>query len=471
MIVARSGRSAFVATLLPMLTATVAAQVNWSQVSGAGAPMAYGGFAWDGARARLVAFGGEASGVPSDQQREFNPTSLSWATINPATRPSPRRRPAMAFDEARGVCVMFGGGAGTGGNTFLNETWTWDGTNWTQRFPTTVPGPRFGAAMAYDSLRQVVVMHGGFVQSGLDTGDLWEWNGTDWTQRTPAGGPSARGAHRMVFDATRGFTLLYGGYSTPGQTTLADTWIWDGNSWTAGPGGPGSLCDQLFVHDSHRQRVVLFGGLRITGPSLIDLNATWEWNGIAWTPRTTATPPSGRSSMACGFDPVSGRILSGGGGTSGGTQFGTTFALRPTSPATVTSFGTGCPTTGGPVQLNALSMPYVGGAFEHQIAGGPPLGFVGLLAFGGSNTTWNGLPLPLDLTVLGAPGCQALVSPDVLLTVLLNAGAGSVTWNLPNVPSFVGQSFFTQAVILDPQSPLAFQIGASSGRQFTIGAP
>lgn len=446
------------------------AQVNWSQVAGSAAPMAYGASAWDAARGRLVAFGGEQGAAQTDATRTFDPATSAWTLQNPPTRPSARRRPAMAFDAARGECVMFGGGAGT--STFLADTWTWNGSTWTQRFPAVAPSPRFGAAMAYDSARQVVVLFGGFVPSGQDIADVWEWDGAAWTQRPFAGGPQARGAHRLAYDTARGVTVLYGGYRTPSQSTLADTWTWDGTSWTAGGSGPGSLCDQLFVYDDFRQRVVLFGGLRIQGPTQLDLNATWEWNGATWTQRTTTTTPSARSAMACGFSPVSpGRVLSAGGATNTGTQFGTTFGLTPTTPATVTSFGNGCPTTGGPVQLNPLSMPYVGSTFVLEVAGGPALSFVGIIAFGGSNTQWNGLPLPLDLTLIGAPGCQALISLDILATVLLTNGAGNTTWALPNQPSLVGLGFFTQGVILDPLSPLPFQIGASSGRQFTVGSP
>jgi hypothetical protein len=151
------------------------------------------------------------------------------------------------------------------------------------------PSPRFGAAMAYDSARQVVVLFGGFVPSGQDIADVWEWDGAAWTQRSFTGGPQARGAHRLAYDTARGVTVLYGGYRTPSQSTLADTWTWDGASWTTGGSGPGSLCDQLFVYDDFRQRVVLFGGLRIQGALQTDLNATWEWNGATWTQRTTAT--------------------------------------------------------------------------------------------------------------------------------------------------------------------------------------
>ncbi len=452
--------------------ATLPAQVNWSQAAGTGAPMAYGGSAWDPVRARLVAFGGEQGGTPSDQHREYDPVAAQWTLLSPSVRPSSRRRPAMAFDEARGECVLFGGGAGVSPGTFLADTWTWNGIAWTQKFPAQSPSARHGAAMAYDRARAVVVLFGGFVPSGADAGDVWEWDGTTWTPRSFAGGPSARGAHRLVHDDARAVTVLYGGYSTPSQTTLADTWTWDGAAWTAGPGGPGSLCDQLFVYDSQRRRVVLFGGLRIAGPVLTDLALTWDWDGSAWLQRTTATSPAPRSAMACGYWPgAPGRAISGGGAQNTGTQFGSTFTLAPTAPASTSAFGTGCPTSAGPLALRAASHPYIGSDFVLEIADAPVVSFVAIMALGASNTIWSGVPLPLNLAVIGAPGCQALVSPDVLLTLPIVNTTATLTWSLPNLPAVIGQTLYAQGVVLDPLSPLPFQIGASHGRSFTFGSP
>src|SRR5262245_3058205 len=69
---------------------------------------------------------------------------------------------AMAYDSARGVTVLFGGG---GPGTFNSNTWEWDGTEWRLR-ATTGPSPRSGHAMAYDSVRGVTVLFGGADSSG-----------------------------------------------------------------------------------------------------------------------------------------------------------------------------------------------------------------------------------------------------------------------------------------------------------------
>jgi hypothetical protein len=450
-----------------LLATSALAQVNWTSLTNANAPRAFGGSCWDLGRNRLVAFGGEQGTTLFQQTVEWD--GSAWQTINPPTRPSARRRPALAYDAARGETVLFGGGFGT--NSFLGDTWTYNGTTWTQRSPATVPPSRFGTALAYDSTRQVVVMFGGFVPGGTDIADTWEWDGNNWSLRASSG-PTPRGAHRMAYDQARGVVTLYGGYSTPAQTTLSDTWSWDGATWTQGTGGPGSLCDQVMAYDPTRQRIVLWGGLRLNGAQTpVDLNGLWEWNGASWTQRTTAQTPIARSSTANAFDPVNNRIVLGGGVTGTGFQFNDTWSFRPINQATTSAYGTGCPTSAGAVLLDPLSLPYLGLPFDLQIGNAPPAAVIGIALFGVSNTLWGATPLPFNLGLIGAPGCQLLASVDVPATVLLNNGVGVTTWVLPNQPTAIGLQFYTQGFVFDPASTAAFPIGASQGRQFTIGAP
>lgn len=452
--------------LAPILLSSFAvAQVTWSNASTTGAPAPYCGSCWDSGRDRLVAFGGALGATELNTMKEWDGTV--WLTVNPTVRPSVRRRPAMVYDEARGVTVLFGGGA-----AFNNDTWTWNGTTWTQMTTPTAPAGRFGAAMAYDKTREVVVLFGGFVPSGQDTNDVWEWNGTTWSPRPSIGGvPIARGAHRMAYHEALQTTVLCGGYSTPQANTLSDVWSWNGTSWSQGPNLAASICDQVFAYDPTRQRIVLFGGLRITaGPVLTDLNATYEWHN-QWTQRSPLSIPSSRNAGAQAYDPVNNRVLSAGGTTAAGITFADTWAYSPVSPASANSFGSPCLTTLGPVDLKELSLPYIGLPFEQQIIDASPTAAIGLVVFGGSNTTWNGQPLPFDLTAIGAPGCSLLVSLDVAVTVLLTNGSGIATWNLPNLASAVGFQFFTQGVVLDPSSPLPFQVDMTSARQLVIGNP
>ena len=92
-------------------------------------------------------------------------------------------------------------------------------------------------AMSYDSARAVTVLFGGLAAEY--SGETWEWNGAVWRERSTSG-PALRYSHAMAYDAARNRTVLFGGY-TPifNNHFSAETWIWDGNSWThptvAGP--------------------------------------------------------------------------------------------------------------------------------------------------------------------------------------------------------------------------------------------
>lgn len=75
----------------------------------------------------------------------------------------------------------------------------------------------------------------------------------------------------------------------------------------------------------------------------------------------------------------------------------------------------------------------------------PFLGFSRTLAYGGS------LPLPFDMTPVGAPNCFLRVDP-VLMTALLTdaAGVGYIDTVLPATPAARGFTFFMQSIQLDP---------------------
>src|SRR5262245_42338033 len=101
-----------------------------------------------------------------------------WMQIQ-ANGPSARSSVAMAFDAARGYCLIFGGAAPQ--SQFMWDTWSWNGTAWSLR-AVSGPGIRSGHAMAFDAARSVVVLYGGRNGAGPYS-DTWTWNGLQWEQR------------------------------------------------------------------------------------------------------------------------------------------------------------------------------------------------------------------------------------------------------------------------------------------------
>ncbi len=201
---------------------------QWVQSPATG-PTARANFAmdFDSARDRVVLFGGTPTGsVALDDTWAWDGAAQTWTQLGPPASPSGRFNHAMAYDAAADRMVLFGGF-----NTVrLSDTWLFDGTNWTQVFPATMPPARSSHAMVYDSARGRVVMFGGFLGGGQWSNQTWEWNGTDWTL-SPATGPSGRQYLGMVFDPERAVTVLSCGQAA-NFVRMDDTWEYNGTSWT-----------------------------------------------------------------------------------------------------------------------------------------------------------------------------------------------------------------------------------------------
>ncbi len=178
--------------------------------------------ACDTGRGRVVLFGGDGgSGVWRSDTWEWD--GATWSQRFPNTVPPARANHAMAYDSRRGRTVMFGGGDYARPPS-LGDHWEWDGNDWTQVFVPTMPPRRAGHAMVYDEDRGVVVMTGGY-----DTiipyfrgvrNDTWEWDGANWTQRLTTVVPRPRKNPRAAYDRELRRTVLFGGDS------YADTWTY-----------------------------------------------------------------------------------------------------------------------------------------------------------------------------------------------------------------------------------------------------
>jgi hypothetical protein len=89
----------------------------------------------------------------------------------------------MAYDGATGTAVLFGGDGMFGP---LDDTWTWNGSDWTQQHPAASPSARWHAPMAYDGATGTAVLFGGAAINPDALNDTWTWNGSTWAQQTPA---------------------------------------------------------------------------------------------------------------------------------------------------------------------------------------------------------------------------------------------------------------------------------------------
>jgi hypothetical protein len=238
--------------------------------------------------------------------------------------------PAMAYDSIRMRTVLFSGselqmGMSAGGRRF--PVWEWDGSNWEDRTQEQAPvwPDRLQAAVAsFDADRGVTVLFGGNDEgkAGTFSNQTWEWNGTAFRAPAPTSAPPPRNGHAMAYDSVRKVTLMFGGY--PGTGDLLgrnDLWQWDGTAWTdltprpLPAAWPGPRAGASLVWDSLRQRMLLFGGDQVaTSDPAPALSAElWEWDGAGWS-NLTPTPlpeawPFKRRDHAAGYDPIGGTML------------------------------------------------------------------------------------------------------------------------------------------------------------------
>ena len=142
---------------------------------------------------------------------------------------------------------------------------------------------------------------------------------------------------------------------------------------------------------------------------------------------------------------------------------------RPTLTvrASYEAFGASCASTGPLPTLAAQSgsLPRTGSTLVTEITnlstGARPFLFMGL-----SNTFWNGIPLPLELSLLGLPGCHLLTSDDLVIPLLNASGTATLSLPIPLNPRFHGAEFYHQAIVFSP----TFQLTAvSNGAVATIG--
>jgi len=446
-----STRPVAAAAAVLALAGALAAQATWNQRSPATAPSprVMHAMVYDVQAGKTLLFGG-ADGPGSVRLNDtWEYDGVTWTQRNVAVRPATRNGHRMVYDSARGRTVLFGGI--TGASVALFDTWEWDGAQWQMRFAMVVPAPRVGHAMAYDAARRRTLLFGGGTSgSSSYFHDTWEWDGVAWQMRQPAVSPPGSDAAVMAYDAARQCTVLFVPITVNATLVGAETWEWDGLTWTqrtpAHMPSPRRLA--AMTYDALRQRVVLFGGHH--DPSSTFLADTWEWDGFDWSLVAPSAHPSGRGQSAMAFDALRGRtVLFGGALGWGNNEAGDTWEYGSGTPATYTTFGIGCAGWAGAPWLTAgNTRPVLGQTLQVALHNLPP-DHATLLGLGWSSTAYQGAPLPMDLGVFGATGCALRISPDLTWPVFNWAGYANWALPIPNQPSLVGMKFFQQAAAVD----------------------
>jgi hypothetical protein len=108
----------------------------------------------------------------------------------------------------------------------IAHQWAWDGATWHE--------VNLGDAVSFSG-EQVVSDPATGHALAIDSSNFWAWNGTRWSPHLLPAGLRARHGMALATDTGHRDVVLFGGHV--GDAPAADTWTWDGSTWThrAGP--------------------------------------------------------------------------------------------------------------------------------------------------------------------------------------------------------------------------------------------
>ena len=244
---------------------------HWVLIGQAGDERSGISLAYDTKRKRIHSFGGFTSDNRSRSEFRILENN-EWKDL-----PAPGFTAAesgLAYDENRDKFIVFGGS----GEELNGETWEWDGKEW-KRFEGSGPEPRQAFAMVYDVKRKKTIIFGGLGKNRPASifNDTWEFDGMQWT-KVADNGPSGRASCGFAYDSDKGQMIVFGGMTKDGFVN--DTWSWDGEEWKKiADNGPMKRAMGYLAYDKERKKIVMFGG-RLGWPN--DTNDTWEWDGKQW---------------------------------------------------------------------------------------------------------------------------------------------------------------------------------------------
>jgi hypothetical protein len=346
---------------------------------------------------------------------------LSGPEVTGTTVGPGRRAPSLAWANSTSAggnteVVMFGGGTATnptGTGSYVNDTWVWNGTAWTQYTTGAVPPlSRSHQQMVWDSgnNRMVMAFGSGGTVSGGYVNDTWIWDAnatsaTGWVAASPGNRFGTNFTYDSQYNCTNGAagscSWMMAGYN--GTARFGDVWGWDGTTWwnaynqvynTSVQAG-NAQADRWFgnaVYNTTAGSVQTYGGIVASGTNANFIDGLgsgiYSWSGSTrtWSSHTTTTNRQGSygsgptidtvgrsQGMAVAYVPVigestgGGSIWFGGGDMTATTVNWTAVNNTLTTPvdfdknAVVTCSGSECLTTppGPPARVGA-AMVYIG---------------------------------------------------------------------------------------------------------------
>ena len=288
-------------TLVP----AVHAGMVWKEALHAATPRSMHAMVTNYGKGNILLFSGEAFGEGWNQDMMEWDGSQLIRVPESGIRPSPRENTQMIYNRNDDAVYLFGGFCLTGVSD-SQSLWKYIDENWIE-IPMQPGWPiaRARHAMAYDPVRNQLLIHGGTF-SELEREITWEWDGSSWISHEQIGGPGKLKGHAMCYHEASGQIMMFGG-ENPSGSLSSTTWVWNGDVWIeAAQGNPPGRAYFCLSYDPVREVVVMAGGAS---------TVTYEWDGSSWSYKPTPAWPSSRDFTGMAYDPASGETILFGGET------------------------------------------------------------------------------------------------------------------------------------------------------------
>lgn len=204
--------------------------------------------------------------------------------------PTARTAAGIAFDGVTNRLLMFGTSPPVWGLPVDPHTYAWDASGWRVLDPSASPSPRYRPAMAWDPKTAQVVLFGSHVApSYAGPIDTWVWNGQTWRRVVTSSGPTRSENPVLTWDDASQQLVLTGvgsDYAVPAGASqeLMETWVWGGNTWVRvddGHATPQTMLPLDTAYDPVSRRLISVEGT---------LTTMWSWSAGRWSQLAAASP-------------------------------------------------------------------------------------------------------------------------------------------------------------------------------------
>jgi hypothetical protein len=247
-----------------------------------------------------------------------------WTKIEVRPSPPARQRGALVYDSVRQVSVLFGGHNRRDG--LLNDTWTYQQGSWREwgTWFGRCPDRRCGHALAFSEAMGETVLFGGLEAQDEPLGDTWLFDGQRWRQLRGPSPPPRRYAAFAYHPGLKGCVLHGGAHDDLGRKQYGDTWLFRDGVWSqlSAEYTTDVRDDHALAFHRAAGAFLMLGGLGINSVLLALTNE-------GWTSAAVGPPPATRQCAPVAYDQtLNGLVLHGGEVHHGGPQFDHTLVLR-----------------------------------------------------------------------------------------------------------------------------------------------